>query len=267
MDANTTQTSISNQLGQIIRDLREGAGMTRLQLCEEMSAILGDDINERKLMRFERGDNPFSIHFFLTACVCLSVENPYDVLIKAINQNLIEQDFAERFRNAMPHVRPFPFLNAEGLARVTSYAADLAESKKYAVPVKKKSSILIPLFATPASAGFGQPAENDVYEECDCDYLSSCSEKPDFAVRVSGDSMEPAIHDGQIVYACWANDEAPRNNQLGIYQVDGENFIKQYSESGERRLVSYNPKYSDILLKESMVFRFIGRVVGTETAR
>ena len=47
----------------------------------------------------------------------------------------------------------------------------------------------------------------------------------EFAVRIQGDSMEPYIEDGSVVYV---NRDPLTLGDVGIFCVDGEMFCKQY---------------------------------------
>ena len=65
-------------------------------------------------------------------------------------------------------------------------------------PTPERESRVIPLYRTPAAAGYAAP----VFGE-DFDYLAISDEIPqaaEFAVRIQGDSMVPYIADGDVVY-------------------------------------------------------------------
>ena len=79
----------------------------------------------------------------------------------------------------------------------------------------------------------------------------------DFAIPISGDSMEDEFHSGDIVLV----ESCPcvRKGEVGIFLIDGDVCIKEY---GGRFLISYNPKYDPIdLSKHESVF-CLGRVIG-----
>lgn len=79
----------------------------------------------------------------------------------------------------------------------------------------------------------------------------------DFAIPISGDSMEDEYHSGDIVLV----ESCPcvRKGEVGIFLIDGDVCIKEY---GGRFLISYNPKYAPIdLSKHESVF-CLGRVTG-----
>lgn len=79
----------------------------------------------------------------------------------------------------------------------------------------------------------------------------------DFALRIKGNSMEPKYRDGDVllVEEC----DAVEYGELGIFILDGDGYFKKY---GGDRLISLNPEYSDILLKNFDDVSCCGRVVG-----
>ena len=105
------------------------------------------------------------------------------------------------------------------------------------VPEKKIHKIeYIKEYLTPAAAGYASPAEGD-------DYIltprtSDVPAKADFAVRISGDSMEPVIKDGQRVYVSRTNGLEP--GDVGIFFVDGDMKCKQYCEDSQGNIYLFS---------------------------
>ena len=98
-------------------------------------------------------------------------------------------------------------------------------------------------YVTPAAAGYASPAEGE-------DYVlvprgSDVPARADFAVRISGDSMEPVIRDGSRVYVSRTNELEP--GDVGIFFVDGDMKCKQYAEDvfGNIYLFSLNRARAD----------------------
>lgn len=101
---------------------------------------------------------------------------------------------------------------------------------------------VIPLYFTPAAAGFASPAFGEDFE-----YIQVGGDVPqyaDFAVKIDGDSMEPYIMDGATVYV---NRDPLANGDVGIFFVDGDMLCKQYykDERGRVHLLSLNRDRSD----------------------
>lgn len=74
----------------------------------------------------------------------------------------------------------------------------------------------------------------------------------DFAMEVSGDSMEPLIHAGEI--AVFRKAEMAGNGQIVAALVEGEMLLKKFTQKngGPDRLESLNPKYLPIPLTRSI---------------
>ena len=100
----------------------------------------------------------------------------------------------------------------------------------------------IPLYRSPAAAGYTSP----VFGE-DFDYIpvrDGVPQAAEYAVRIRGDSMEPWILDGAVVYV---NRDPLRPGDVGIFCVDGEMFCKQYCRdpAGVTYLFSLNRNRAD----------------------
>ena len=87
-------------------------------------------------------------------------------------------------------------------------------------------------------------------------------EKADFGVRISGNSMEPEIHDRDIVWVEECNQV--RDGEIGIFVFDGEAYCKKPKPDYKNRilyLVSLNPDYKPIKVADDDLLRTIGRVL------
>ena len=133
-------------------------------------------------------------------------------------------------------------------------------SEVYSEQIKGTDSIqLIPTYyvSNRVSAGFGEYLEE--YEQGKTVYVPDTpnSRKADFVLTVSGDSMEPKFHDGDNILV--RSQPTVDEGQIGIFDVDGEGYIKKLG-SGE--LISLNHKYPNISLKDRYTKCF-GLVLGT----
>lgn len=81
--------------------------------------------------------------------------------------------------------------------------------------------------------------------------------KADFVLRVCGESMEPDYHDGDRVLV--KSQDSVNLNDIAIYIIDGESYIKQYKGS---YLHSLNPSYGDIQMNEGQAIKCVGKVIG-----
>lgn len=114
----------------------------------------------------------------------------------------------------------------------------------------------LPLFDLPVSAGVGVMLDGESTEEITVSDNSRTREA-DFALRISGNSMEPRYRDGDILLV--QETDTVEFGELGIFILDGCGFFKVF---GGDRLYSLNPEYGDILLKDFSDVRVAGRVIG-----
>ncbi len=100
---------------------------------------------------------------------------------------------------------------------------------------------IIPLYSTPAAAGYASPALGDDYT----DYVLPAASPADFAVKIDGDSMEPYIRSGSV--ALCRRGEIIRDGDVGLFFVDGDMKCKQYCRdyAGNVHLFSANRRRRD----------------------
>ena len=84
-------------------------------------------------------------------------------------------------------------------------------------------------------------------------------------MKIDGDSMEPYIMDGSIVYV---NREPLENGDVGIFYVDGDMLCKQYykDDTGNVRLLSLNRTRHDAdrfisARGDDTILTYYGRVI------
>lgn len=106
------------------------------------------------------------------------------------------------------------------------------------------------------SAGSGSMQEDDLDMEVSF-YEDEIPDDYDAIAYVVGNSMEPKIKNGDYLFI--KNTPQVDFNTIGIFQVDGANYVKKLRQG---YLESLNPDYEDIQLDESNDIRTIGEVVG-----
>lgn len=164
-------------------------------------------------------------------------------------------------------------LNEEGLRRLSEYRKDLVASGRY-LPEKTAAIeyIDMPVSCLRVSAGTGAFLDEENFEMVSFP-ASTVPGGARFGVRVSGDSMEPVYHDGQIVWVrpC----ESLRVGEVGVFICDGEGYLKVYGESlpDERQessdggaypqplLISYNKAYEPKKISPYSEFCVVGKVL------
>ena len=111
----------------------------------------------------------------------------------------------------------------------------------------------IRLYDSSVSAGTGLDIDYTTSEEIE---VNEDTEGADFAVRVSGDSMEPRFYSGDIVLV--ESTPSVEVGEIGIFILNGQAFIK---ELGRGELISLNSRYDPLRIKEDDSIYCQGRVI------
>lgn len=106
--------------------------------------------------------------------------------------------------------------------KVVNAVIDL-EAERGGVVVPIKETKIIPLFV--AAAGQGEPVSQEGFDDFEVEIDSPAK----FAVKISGDSMEPELHDGEIVLC---KRKRPEIGEIAVIMVNGFLLVKQYIEDG-----------------------------------
>ena len=115
-------------------------------------------------------------------------------------------------------------------------------------------------FSRSLAAGIGDPTEFDDDGEPIYLYISPEVNRADCVFTVNGDSMEPRYMDGQIVWVYRTTELF--DGDIGIFYLDGQAYCKKlHKGKGFLELLSFNPDYKPIRIKESSDFKIFGRVV------
>ncbi len=139
------------------------------------------------------------------------------------------------------------------LARAASLPTPTYTQEDSAAEIR---TLLLPLYDFPVSAGTGTFLEDGYCENIEV-RATKASMGADYALRVSGNSMEPKFEDGDILLVRRQN--RVEIGDLGIFIADGEGYFKRYM--GEF-LRSFNPAYQDILIENFAEFSCRGKVIG-----
>lgn len=245
-----------NYIGKRIAEARNRSGLSLAKFSQLMTEY-GVTISAVGLNKWERGT---------------ATPNAYQLL--AVSQALdidVDSYFASGGEKAE--------LNDEGLRKVADYKADLIASGRYRPDTHATNVIRyidMPVSNLAASAGTGVFLDGDNFEMVSFPETTIPS-GADFGIRVSGDSMEPVYHDGQIVWVQQCDHVAI--GQVGIFVYDGEGYIKAYDEQEPNEaelenyidsygvvhkqpvMISYNQKYAPKVISAQAGFQIVGRVL------
>ncbi len=115
----------------------------------------------------------------------------------------------------------------------------------------------IGLYDMPVSAGVGEFLADATRVEDISIPDDPRTAEADYALRINGDSMEPKYRSGDIILIQTA--DTVEEGELGVFILDGSGYFKKY---GGDHLISLNPKYAPIPLKDFEDVACCGRVVG-----
>ncbi len=153
------------------------------------------------------------------------------------------------------------YFNVSGdllLGRERSTVNNVPISLKNETIKPNKKSKMIQLYLTRASAGTGNWLSDDVPYEYMTIPINSQTEKADFLVKVSGDSMQPKYFDGDILLV--KSSPSIIENEIGVFVVNNEAYVKKM---GRGELISLNPSYQNVKLNDYDDVRCAGKVLGT----
>ncbi|MGM9619531.1 MAG: XRE family transcriptional regulator [Oscillospiraceae bacterium] len=218
-------------LGERIRQRREELGLSRLELAE----LLG--VSRSAVGNYEIGISAPREEVLLKLFEVLQTEPNYlfqDSFSGPSAVSTEERRLVERYRALSRAGRETAHTM---LGALCAMQEALQEPQEPAAETR-----IIPLYTSPAAAGYASPVMGEDFEP-----LAVTAEVPaaaEFAVRIRGDSMEPQIPDGSVVYV---NHDRVSNGDVGIFCVDGEMYCKQYYRDplGMVYLFSLNRRRAD----------------------
>ena len=141
-----------------------------------------------------------------------------------------------------PILSVYEALNDAGQTELLRYGRYLGDQPAYRAAGAAKV-MQIRHYLVPAAAGYAAPIEGEDYELIE--RPSDAPPKADFCLTIAGDSMEPYIRDGQLVYV--RRDVEMREFDVGVFFVDGDVLCKQWclDYAGTLHLLSANPRRQD----------------------
>ena len=227
-----------------IRCYREQRGLEQ----KAFAARLGVTANAAN--NWERGRSRPDVNLLPAICRALDI-TLYELYGEASpGENYTERERAllERYRRLTPG---------------NQYAIDQAvETLGLVQAVESRPEIRELLyFERSLAAGAADPTEFEQDARPIWLYDSPAVRLANYVFHVSGDSMEPRYHSGDLVLVeKLGGGMSLRHGEIGAFIVGNETYIKQYEADG---LHSLNPDYAVLHFGEEQSVYLIGRVVGT----
>ena len=262
---NAEQERRENIIGQRIQEVRKAHGVS-LEGLGYLLSQYGIDMKQTGIGRWESGTVIPNAYQLMALSHIFQIEDP-------------KTFFTESPTDA-------DALNEEGLRKVREYKEDLIASGKYrpAPAPAAGSNVLkfreMPMSFLPVSAGPGAFLDENNFElkRFPADEIPDGAE---FAIRISGDSMEPVYSSGQIIWVQLCKQLRP--GDVGIFEYDGNGYVKMYDEQYPEEtfldeyttsdgqvlpqpvLVSYNEAYAPRPVNPNTSFSVIGKVLKMRT--
>jgi len=221
-------------IGAIITSYRKKAHMSQIELADKLQEA-GIDVSSKSVSAWETGRNEISARIFLHVCRILQIP-----------------DCLEEYFGSNPN-DPLAMLNDEGKQKALSYIDLLIHPTSYvkesnvipypAAPRDSTPMVRLRLYDARVSAGHGDFLDSDYYTMIEVPARDA--KGADFAVTISGDSMEPVFHDHDMVYV--HEQETLNDGEIGIFSLNDNAYIKKLQNDGDGTfLISLNPKYEPI---------------------
>lgn len=214
---------------------------------EKLAILIGKTKNV--ISNWERGDNkPDADSIFLLG-KALDVDLNYLLDWESPNYSKIsvsEQNLIKKYRD----------LDYAGKKLINS-VIDIEHERCLTVDEPETAYLTQPYYSLGASAGNGNYLFDDMVKTTIAIPDTTLNRKADFILDVRGDSMEPTYSNDDKVLI--VTQSQLNFGDIGIFIVNGESYIKEYSKNG---LVSHNKKYPLITINEYDSFKIVGKVIG-----
>lgn len=243
------------QLGDRVRELREGRNMTQTELSEMLGMKTYTTVSKwEKNENFPKGKDLKKLAeiFDVTSDYLLGLTD--SKLKKITTQN-----------EKTEIISIYDQLEEPRQEKVLDFAKEQLDEqeKSKAVSIFEKLSnedYIIDYVEGLVAAGHGTFQEDNLHMEVKL-RAADVPNKYDTIAKVAGDSMEPLIEDNDLLFIKITSQVDV--NDIGIFQINGKNFVKKLKRDydGSWYLQSLNSGYEEIYLTEDDDIRTIGEVV------
>lgn len=137
------------------------------------------------------------------------------------------------------------YFNVSGdflLGRTGNKNTNLKDDKHHDSNSQSHKTIILPFYRTPASAGSGSWISDDMPIEYTNVPKTEKTLSADFLLEVRGDSMQPKFLDGDRVLV--QNSESIYEEEIGVFVLNGESYIKRWAEMNLFRLILHINLYN-----------------------
>lgn len=248
-DDASLRNSAGVSYGDMIRRFRKQKGLSQ----EELGSMV--NVKKNAVGAWEAGRSRPDLSSVPVICKALGISVPDFFGISEdedAKSSLREKDYDPDFEVFTDRYGQLNFYHRQVILREMDVLIDM--QKKEYHPVRKLVRIYRNELAACAgpSFGIGEDAGEPVWL-----YADSVTEQADEIIYVSGDSMEPAYHDGDQVLVRHMSSVRP--GEIGIFTNGNAGYMKKYGKEG---LHSLNPAYPVMRFTENDDVRCVGKVIG-----
>ena len=153
-----------------------------------------------------------------------------------------------------PHLR-ICIKDQSRISTIKTWKNAIPDNSSFEITTDKENNRIIKLYDLPLSAGTG-----NLLDESDSTEYTTYNPKADFALKISGNSMEPTIKNESVVLV--QKCETIEDSEIGAFYLNGEAFCKRLQHiNAITYLVSDNDSYSPIQIKAGDELKLFGKVI------
>lgn len=239
------------EIGHVLKELRSSCGMTQKEVADRIGR------KQQVIGHWETGYAQPDANTLFTLC------NIYGVTVddafgfqKNNNFSKEEYDHIKKYRTLDTHGKEMvDFVLNKEADRMTELKA--TQATVIDIQTRLEDNIRLIEYHHSASAGTGVfILGNEGVDQLPIQDTPE-NRKVDYAIKVSGNSMEPDYYDGDIVLV--SQKVELNHGDVGIFIVNNNAYIKEY---GEVELISRNPEADNIVIAEYDNIVCMGKVVG-----
>lgn len=262
---------LKKYIGNQIKTFRKSAGFTQDELAKRLNTT------KQTISRYEKGDRKANQDMLFELCDIfgVSIDDFFPSQNEALQSptaslpdasDLLTQQITDKVVQLTPDNKKIVLRTSEELLESQKANDEMyTEQNEEETKINEVSENIIRLddyrqttyrrVTGVVSAGSGSMQDDDLDMEVSF-YEDEIPDDYDAIAYVVGNSMEPKIKNGDYLFI--KNTPQVDFNTIGIFQVDGANYVKKLRQG---YLESLNPDYEDIHLDESNDIRTIGEVV------
>lgn len=240
--AKGTDSDMANYVGSKLCAIRKSRGISQKQMAGLLSKR-GIKVTNQAVSKWESGSSLPNVVQFLIICDILEIRDISGIFLGKSSEL-------------------YSGINDEGRNRIAEYAGFIRDSGAYDMPdaPAPRGSRLrnLPVYDLEDARGTGRLL--DLGEYTSVEVGSEVPYSANFGVKISGESMEPDYHDGQIV---WIRQQSKlEHGDIGVFIYENNCYFKRLRDRvGGMRLQSIDTNYPDVIVTDPTKITMAGKAV------